>query len=372
MFINRVLKLSDLSPALAIELREATVVRANNVAEYFYTTNDQEHWELSEDFPNVAPPWPNIWLEWSEPKFINSNVHGFYQNPNYHLLSQTGVYIKFQQIDNNPSIDNIMPKQSIKEQMILLLGNHLMEDYKKRGIEITQDIAVKLNEYLNEAKKHIGPDDIEFFNRNIKGKLQESINSMGDNGAKWIMSATLFVESRHGEISYGRVLVQGFIDKNGKFMGSSHLEHNKGITVMCNPNLPPNEREAISKNAGVLLHVPFMTLSFIHCKNVKLQEHNLSQKLSEKFQQNRKKKTPVYKYYTLDIDPMKSVLKSEGGSEQTGLRRALHICRGHFATYTGEAPLFGKVTGTFWKSMHLRGDASIGKIDKDYRVKLTS
>ena len=71
MLINRVLKLKDLSAVSLSELRQAVVVIANNVAEYLYVTNDQEHWELSEDFPNVAPPWPNMWIEWPEPRICH-------------------------------------------------------------------------------------------------------------------------------------------------------------------------------------------------------------------------------------------------------------------------------------------------------------
>ena len=45
---------------------------------------------------------------------------------------------------------------------------------------------------------------------------------------------------------------------------------------------------------------------------------------------------------------------------------ALHLVRGHFVRYTDAAPLFGKYTGTFWRSPHLRGDAERGAIAKIY------
>lgn len=52
-----------------------------------------------------------------------------------------------------------------------------------------------------------------------------------------------------------------------------------------------------------------------------------------------------------------------------GLRKALHLVRGHFATYTPDKPLFGRITGTVWKPSHVRGDAAEGIVAKDYRVK---
>lgn len=38
------------------------VILIDNVAEYFYTS-EQEHWDLREDFPNLAPPYPAMWFE---------------------------------------------------------------------------------------------------------------------------------------------------------------------------------------------------------------------------------------------------------------------------------------------------------------------
>ncbi len=69
---------------------------------------------------------------------------------------------------------------------------------------------------------------------------------------------------------------------------------------------------------------------------------------------------------------MKEVLRREGGSETNGLKKALHICRGHFATYSPEHPLFGKFTGTFWKPAHVRGSQEHGIVVKDYVIKVPS
>jgi hypothetical protein len=39
---------------------------------------------------------------------------------------------------------------------------------------------------------------------------------------------------------------------------------------------------------------------------------------------------------------MRKVLATEGGISQNGLKKARHICRGHFSEYSEEKPLFGK------------------------------
>lgn len=110
-----------------------------------------------------------------------------------------------------------------------------------------------------------------------------------------------------------------------------------------------------------------MAISFMHCKNIKVQPQEPSSKLSKAFQKRHGK--PLLRYHTLEIEPMKKVLETEGSIGQNGLKKALHICRGHFAHYTPEKPLFGRVTGTVWKPAHVRGSAAEGIVAKDYKIK---
>jgi hypothetical protein len=112
---------------------------------------------------------------------------------------------------------------------------------------------------------------------------------------------------------------------------------------------------------------PFLlALSLLHCKNVTTTIQDSSAKV--RASRHRKDKPPLTKYYTLNIEPMKRILRTEGRSEEVGLKRALHICRGHFATYSEDKPLFGKVSGRFWIPAHVRGSKDAGEIKKDYRI----
>lgn len=83
-----------------------------------------------------------------------------------------------------------------------------------------------------------------------------------------------------------------------------------------------------------------------------------------------KSPTPL-RFNTINIEPMRSVLRREGRSEESGLRRALHICRGHFATYTEDKPRFGRPGehGSFWIPQHVRGSVERGVVVSDYNVK---
>lgn len=113
----------------------------------------------------------------------------------------------------------------------------------------------------------------------------------------------------------------------------------------------------------------FLALSFLHCKNVVAEDRAPAAPLSRKWE--KKNGRPLVRHKVLNIEPMKQVLRTEGGSEQQGLKRALHICRGHFATYgkDGKGRLFGKHEGTFWIPQHIRGNRDRGLLLKDYNVR---
>jgi hypothetical protein len=112
--------------------------------------------------------------------------------------------------------------------------------------------------------------------------------------------------------------------------------------------------------------VALLALNFLHCKNVVPVENKLPRQLTRA--RKRKGKPYFEKFHTLAIEPVKKVLNDEGQAHTGGLSHALHICRGHFRTYDGRG-LFGKYKGTFWISPHVRGDVSVGKVDKNYKFK---
>jgi hypothetical protein len=132
-------------------------------------------------------------------------------------------------------------------------------------------------------------------------------------------------------------------------------------------NVSDNEKEQIGSLFLSLLKPVLFALSFMHCKNVTLEAQEPDRSLN-----NERRKAglkPFVRYHTINIEPMKKVLKTEGNSEVDGLKRALHICRGHFSTYSEEKPLFGRIAGTFWIPSHVRGSIKEGVVVSDYNVK---
>lgn len=110
----------------------------------------------------------------------------------------------------------------------------------------------------------------------------------------------------------------------------------------------------------------YLAVSFANCRNVTQGEHVI-EKRGAKFK--KRSRCPRITYKTLEIDGQKKVMAEAVEESGGSIQKALHICRGHFATYTDEAPMFGKHTGTFWVPMHTRGKRSQGRVIKDYHVK---
>ena len=79
---------------------------------------------------------------------------------------------------------------------------------------------------------------------------------------------------------------------------------------------------------------------------------------------------PLVRYQVLEVDTIRHILDDGGArnAETGGLRRALHLCRGHFKVFTPDAPLFGRHTGQYWWAPQVRGKAEVGINPNDYRV----
>lgn len=115
---------------------------------------------------------------------------------------------------------------------------------------------------------------------------------------------------------------------------------------------------------GFATRVVVIGCSLANCRNVKTIEV-----LSSRQQRRAAKRRgePIYSHYVLVINgDLQRKVYPKG--EHIPANRRLHICRGHFATYTEAAPLFGKVTGRFWVPAHVRGTSDRSAILKDYRV----
>lgn len=113
------------------------------------------------------------------------------------------------------------------------------------------------------------------------------------------------------------------------------------------------------------IHILDYAISFLHCKNIELVDRPVTRQYRRKQERENK---PIIRYKQLVIEPLKKQIRNENKGEGSELKRCLHICRGHFRTYTEDRPLFGKYAGNFWVPMHLKGNKGKGQINKTYKV----
>lgn len=229
------------------------------------------------------------------------------------------------------------------------------EVQENRGRQFQSGLLVGVIEAPNKALK--GDSDIMNAVRPLNVAMLEMLGELEETkSTRWVLIGSWWYSDQaapiHGRPIYAGLHLAYLIGPEGQY-----LNH-----VISGPGA-----EELRQESNHPTHILGLGLSFCHCKNVKAEEQ--TDHRGERW--HRRQKAPVLKYYTLNIDPIKKILRTEGRSEETGIRKALHICRGHFAHYGASNPLFGKYTGSFWKPAHVRGSKEAGVVHKNYSVGTT-
>jgi len=98
---------------------------------------------------------------------------------------------------------------------------------------------------------------------------------------------------------------------------------------------PPKDAiQSIGDDVAQLLFPALLTISFMHCKNVFIRSKEPPKKLSNKYR--KKSGRDLISYHVLDIEPIRKIFKQFKTGQKAELRRALHLCRAHFKTFTEE------------------------------------
>lgn len=305
-------------------LKQFTALRIQNVADYFYEGSAQEFWEIKDDYPNIAPPWPFFLATYRIPTTINSEGVA---RPN----PQAGQEVAIIGMALRMKEEHLWPK--MRWALALQIHATLKEDPGFRVLGLSM-ITVGAD------GRHIEPLDaleIRAYRETYEG-LREAV---GWSHANQLPDS----EWAHGAMTGSSI-----------FYNEHCLEdaHSQGVAATL---------------VGIIRHPALLALSFANCHNVAIvQEREHLNRAAR-----RRGETPTIEtWHTLKIEGMKQTLRAArnpDGSQAT-LKQALHICRGHFATYgtDGRGKLFGKYTGQVWKPMHTRGSADAGIRHKDYEI----
>jgi len=179
---------------------------------------------------------------------------------------------------------------------------------------------------------------------------------------KWILWCEYFIDYRIrrdivADGPHGSVFLM--VDENGAIIERPWIQTYTG-----------GLHDEILKAHITYLNPTFLAISFLHCKNVRVIDNQPDAKLVKRYRERHGGASPSG-YKTLVIEPLKQILKREGGSDKVGLARALHICRGHFRDYRQGAGLFGKYNTLVWSPMTVRGNRGKKIVkERDVEVKI--
>ena len=124
-------------------------------------------------------------------------------------------------------------------------------------------------------------------------------------------------------------------------------------------------REELRSTGAKAANVVITTFSLLDSLNVGLRKSRSG--VSRK--QRRKGRRGLEWHRLVVVAPK---VRREGvvvAGSQGDLLTRRHLCRGHFKAYTLERPLFGRYSGRFWWSPHVRGNEAQGVVLKDYELR---
>lgn len=169
-----------------------------------------------------------------------------------------------------------------------------------------------------------------------------------------VFAARIFSEC-FGRFTDWELCLFVFTDKDG--LAAVNILVGEGL----NKAATDEQRKAINDVCQSVYHILGFAFTFAHCKNV--EKIDSTNELQPTAKIMRRLSLPSMKRYTLKIDGAET---GRGVASGVGRSPAYHLCRGHFANYTPERPLFGKLTGKFWIPAHTKGNRKSGSVEKNY------
>ena len=233
----------------------------------------------------------------------------------------------------------------------------LMED-------VVSSMAPPFEKFFVEFQNIVNP----YFERlHAWGALVESTDDPdkiqqfdGDNGKpRWTLELSSFLEREKGK-PFGPVAthVLGLAEDGTWFHHGDGVVWWGGGLVEMTQEPPDQGAKGWGDYVAQLMFPILLTISFMHCKNVDLRPVTPPEKLSRKHE--KKHGHGLVRYHVLEIEPIRRILDKYRRGTPGDLRRALHICRGHFKTFTPDAPLMGRHVGIYWWAPHVRGSKEAG------------
>lgn len=304
-------------------------------AKWFISENEQEEYDICEDFHRTLPPFPLIWMEYEHPSSVYSKDRGRtnVRPHNVGFLAQTEL---------------------------------LPDDFTEVAIGDLRNGACIQKAMLNRGRGKGG--DLEY----VPGANQSLVEAI-DKGRrlKWFsvwatFTDDLTVQRITGKIAPLLSIRASFLDETGRAMPDFIIASPAFEEAMADRSA---EERMKANNLAASSHTVFaFALQLMHCKNVTTSDVNVPDRVREK---RIRRGVPDVRYKILNIEAMRSAIRYSSGDNGQSRHASLglHFVRGHFKDFSQGKGLFGKYKGLYWWADRVAGDHSNGIIDKDYRVK---
>lgn len=348
-------------------LRDAVVVEASNVCSYYYQGSIQENWDLHSDFPNLAPAFESCFVEMKAPKKIASEVHGLVD---WHRDAPTAWAAYVEATDVSTVEADLEPGTAflttLRERFERRYGRELQQlaaDAHREGIPGGKYKEAAVSAFGEQTAADLGRLAALVDTENMALRSPQRMEKMAAAAEKfrWIVGYHVFLEFGKSNIVGPLLEWRLLIKEDG-----APLPQTPGLIGSYMARTDQQAVNQIYAELSPFFHPAFLTTCFLHCNNVARDAVDPPPKASRKHLREHGRE--LTRYHTLRIDPIKQILEHSGRASQEGLQRALHLCRGHFKTYTPQAPLMGKHTGTYFWGPQLRGSGKAGEVRKDYSI----
>lgn len=300
--------------AFVAELPNVTKVVADNVTAWYYALPNNDM-RSPDHLPNVAPPWSSFWIETAAPRFVwerRSQSHEAWPD---RVPVYWGLYVE-------------------------------SDDHGEHGL--SADEAVEAYAVI--------------FDNPNGGVPHKPVGRV-----RWVLQMSFYAMSG-GDMAYGPMEVAYLlVDPDGRVVPFENGDPcYVGIASEDALRVSGLDSDKLINETLKMAQPLLVALSFMHMKNVVIAETKRP-RADRRAVQRDLGIGPEY-FRTVQIDPAMDVILKSVNPESVGLARAMHLCRGHFATYTEDAPLLGKYTGQYWRRAHWRGSRARGLVRKGYEV----
>lgn len=299
------MRLYDLLPPWAESFDAPVVVEISEIARMLIQDQGQDQYPFRESFPKMLTPWPFVFYEYAIPAYM--------------------------------TIGSDRQRIPFSGQIGLLMHTSPANAGTIKALEATiqaQNSSIKLPPSfwacVPEAKYLVAASQFHFKNRVLETPA-------------WDIPLLIGIM---------------LLDAAGDFIDDSFFR----LT-----SFPGMAAQRILVSHDLFFYPALMASSLLNCKNVSTVDHVTPEKVARS--RIKKGKPPGVTYKTLAVTVPGSKTPVRLGSAPSGIKRGEHIVRGHFATYGEHNKLFGRLTGTFYHPMHVRGRNKERKIVKDYRLK---